>query len=263
MEIQFLGTSATWPLPRKGRICECKICQSKDKRDKRLRSALLLTVNYKGKRTRILIDCGPDIRKQLKRAKISKIDAILLTHSHSDHISGIGKLQLRKINEDLMPIYALIAGHRKIKENFERVEYRKEITRPYELFKIKNLKFRALPVDHSKMFPTVAFEIISHKTPKTKRLIYMPDYKKVPPYSRKLMRNCQILILGGAILRRPLPWHKPITEGIELAKEVGAKKVYFTHIGHKTLPHKELVEFVQRKGGRNFYVAYDGLKIKI
>lgn len=256
MKITFLGTSATWPLPRKGRACHCKICQSKDKKDKRFRSALLLTINHKP--STILVDCGPDIVRELRCENIKKIDAIIITHAHSDHIAGLKGLEL----DSLVPVYALNQVHQRIKANFgKKVEYKKEIIKPYQKFRAGSLEFIGLPVIHSKNFPTIALKLTMNYKLKTMNLIYMPDYKEVPEKSKKLIKNTDILILGGAILSRKIPWHKPIVEGIKLAKELKAKKVYFTHIGHQNLPHKELVKFVQKQGGKQFKVAYDGLTL--
>ncbi len=91
----------------------------------------------------------------------------------------------------------------------------------------------------------------------------MPDYKNVPTKSRKQILGCDVLILGGAILTRNIPWHNPIDYGIKLACELKAKKIYFTHIGHIRKPHKQLVGYVKKKGGENFNVAYDRQQISV
>ena len=91
----------------------------------------------------------------------------------------------------------------------------------------------------------------------------MPDWKIIPKKSVKKMLGTNILILGGSSLKRNLPWHSPIIKGLKIAKKIKAKKVYFTHIGHLTLPHKKLSEFVKKFGKKKFNIAYDGLKIKL
>jgi len=292
MEIKVLGTSATWPLPRRGRECFCPICQSKDKRDKRLRSAILLEINNKRPRkvaslprdrqeTRILIDCGPDIIKQLGREKISQIDFIVLTHAHSDHTSGLKSIGPHKLHkEGPVPIYAHSEVHKRLSSNFKKLKYQKKVIYPFKKFKIsakgaapavgqgsasggENLEFSPLLVFHSKNFPTFAFKIVSSVKCQMSSVVYMPDYKNIPQKSIKEMKHADILILGGAILHRRIPWHRPIDEGIKTAKELEAKRVYFTHIGHQTLPHKELVKYVQRLGNKNFNVLYDSQLIRI
>jgi len=260
MKLIFLGTSATWPLPRKGRKCSCKICQSKDERDKRSRSAILLLTPNKKSKEGILIDAGPDILKELRRAKIAEIKALLITHAHSDHLAGLKGLKFKK----LIPLYALEEVHQKIKKNFgSKVAYLKKVIRPFREFKIDTVKFKGLVVEHSQNFTTLAYLIIFGSKGKEKKIVYMPDYKKVPQKSQKLMANCDLLILGGSILKKVIPWHSPIVEGINLAQKLKAKKVYFTHLGHQTLPHQELERFVQEKGGPQFKIAYDGLTLNL
>jgi phosphoribosyl 1,2-cyclic phosphate phosphodiesterase len=256
MKILFLGTSATWPLPRPGK-CSCKICQSRDSRDKRLRSALLI----KFKKSNILIDCGPDIVKELRREKIKKINAVVISHAHSDHISGLKRADFKKLHtRGAVPVYAGLNAHRIIKKNFsQKFDYQKKIINLYKEFKVDKIKVLPLLVKHYKGITTFAFKVASGK----KFFVYMPDYKKIYPKSERYIKNCHLLILGGSILSKKIPWHNPIVRGIELAQKLKTKKVYFTHIGHDTLPHKKLEKFVQTQGGQNFHVAYDGLEIKL
>lgn len=260
MRIKFLGTSATWPLPR-SKKCQCPLCQSLDSRDKRLRSVLLI----KEDNLNLLIDCGPDIVKEIRREKIESINAIIITHAHSDHISGLKRINFKALHQnETIPIYASFNAHRIIKKNFgQKINYQKKIIFPYRAFKINRVKFRPLLVNHYQGVVTFAFKINFKDKNKNLKLIYMPDYKEISLKTANYIKGCDLLILGGSILSKKIPWHKSIIEGIELAKLLKAKKVYFTHIGHDTLPHKELEKFVREKGGENFHIGYDGLEIKL
>jgi len=260
IKIKFLGTSATWPLPRPGK-CFCKICYSSDPRDKRSRSVLLL----QSKNYNVLIDCGPDIVKQLRREKIKKIEAVVITHAHSDHISGLKRVDFKRLHpEGLLPLYASLNAHQIIKNNFgEKFDYQKIRISAYKKFSINHFSFLPFLVKHYQGITTYGFQISLGGKEQNPKLIYLPDYKKVPLKSERYIKNCDLLILGGSILSKKIPWHNPITEGIKLAKRWKAKKVYFTHIGHDTLPHKALEKFVREKGGKNFHVAYDGLEVKL
>ena len=262
MTILFLGTSAAKAFPRQN--CHCPICTSKDKRDKRLRSSILVNNKF-------LIDCGPDILKQIKkfRIKTEKIKAIFITHKHTDHTAGLKDIKFPNIPLYISKITAQ-ALDKKILSRFQV-----KIIKPYQKIKVNDLIFQPIPVIHPGCKSTFAFKIIQNN----QRLIYMPDYKKIPKKSLKYFsakggsasggRNINILIVGGSSLKKPLPWHATIEESIKrftknnIIKKTNLQKIYFTHIGHSTLPHKELVKFVEKMGGKKFNIAFDGKRIKV
>lgn len=253
MEIKFLGTSATWPLPHPK--CQCVICTSRDKRDKRLRSAVFLSENKNT--SPILLDCGPDINKQLTREELLKIKAIIISHHHSDHASGLRKLTLKP--ENLIPVYASLGAHQYFQKNYLQATFKKVIIKPNQKFKIGNLEILPIGINHPGIKPTFAIQIIK----KPLKMIYMPDYKLIPKQSLRYFKNLDFLIVGGAILKRNIPWHASIDQTIDTFKEQDIKKIYFTHIGHLTLPYKELVKYVRHNGGKQFDVAFDRLKIAL
>jgi phosphoribosyl 1,2-cyclic phosphate phosphodiesterase len=251
MKIKFLGTSAGWPLPRLG--CNCEICSSTDPKDKRSRTQLLINGI-------LLLDIGPETYYHLTTEGVDprKIKYAAISHEHPDHTSGIW---------DIGHIY----GAEKIKILVHELTYRKIsrlfFTKKYEVIKIASnrsleangLELSFLPVDHTdSSFGILIADLISNK-----KVFYAPDFKSLPETTIKQAANVDIAVLDGSELKINIPTHKPITEIIKLNKKMVAKNVYFVHIGHRTLPHKELESFVSKRGGKNFHVAYDNLELEI
>ena len=254
MEIVILGTSAVKPLPREN--CHCPICCSKNKKDRRMRSSILINRKF-------LIDCGPDILNQIKnqKLKIKNLRAIFITHRHFDHIVGLKKIASPRLvglgpNNLVLYISKIDA---KILDKKILSKFKVKIIKPFQKIKVDNLVFQPIPVIHPGSKNTFAFKIWENK----KTLVYMPDYKKIPKKSLGLFQNIDVLIVGGASLSKKLPWHAAIIETIKLTKQLGVKKIYFTHIGHRTLPHQELVKFVQKTGGKNFNICFDGQRTRV
>lgn len=254
MKILFLGTSAGWPLPRLG--CNCKICQSKDPKDQRLRPTILINDS-------ILIDCGPDIYHQLRKFKVnpSKITTLILTHTHLDHIIGFYDLthiynrERKTIN--LFTTQEIFNNFRQF-YRFPLTPFKLQLFYLREVIEIEKLKISLYPVLHNHT-PTVAVKIKEKKI-----FLYIPDIKRLPRNQRKLFRGVHLLVLDGSSLekRGQTKTHQSIREGIKLANDLKPKICYFTHLGHFTLPHQELENYLRQKG-ENFYPAYDGLQLEI
>lgn len=158
-----------------------------------------------------------------------------------------------------IPLYASKNAWNYFLKLFNQLNFKKFIIKENKKIKIDNLIFFPIKIYHPKVNPVFAFKILY----KNKSIIYMPDWKIVPEDSAKKMKKNDILIIGGSTLKKKIPWHSSIIEGINFARKIKAKKIYFTHIGHLTFPYKKLTKFVHRFGGRNFNIAYDGLKISL
>ena len=258
MKIFFLGTSAGWPLPRLG--CQCPICQSKDLKDKRLRPAVLINDS-------ILIDAPPDIYHQLTRIKnyksrIKDLKTLILTHAHLDHILGFYDLTHLYNREEkqlkLIVTREVLNGLQQI-YRYPLHPFKPEIVSPKELIQIDNLKISLYPVSHSN---SVCYAV---KMKGGKIFIYIPDIKRLPKSDRRQFKDVHLLVLDGSSLGKKgqTRIHESIEEGIRLAKELKPKSCYFTHIGHITGTHQELENFVQKQGGKNFHIAYDGLELTL
>jgi len=255
MKILFLGTSAGWPLPRLG--CNCQICASSDAKDKRLRPAVLVNET-------ILIDTGPDIYHQLVRHKVNtkKIKTLVLTHAHPDHILGFYDLTHLYNREEkepkLITTQEVLNGLRLI-HRLPVAPFKPEIITPPEVLEIEGVKISLFPVKHSRS-PCFGVKMKGKGV-----FVYLPDIRRFPRSKRKSLRDVHLLVLDGSSLgkRGQTRIHQSIEEGVRLAKDLKPKRVYFIHIGHITGLHQDLEAFVQKEGGKNFHIAYDGLELEI
>jgi len=258
MKILFLGTSAGWPLPRLG--CNCEICQSKDQKDKRLRPAILINDS-------ILVDAPPDIYHQVQKipnlqSAIRNLKNLILTHAHLDHILGFYDLthiyNREEKNPTLIATQETINGFQQI-YHFPLSPFKLKIVRPEEPFRVKNLTLALWPVYHGHT-PTFAL-----KAKEQRIMIYIPDLSRLPKSERRNFKEVHLLILDGSSLGKKghTKNHQSIKEGIRLAKDLNPKLCFFTHIGHITGTHRQLENYVQKNGGKNFHIAWDGLELEI
>lgn len=225
MKIQFLGTSAGWPLPRLG--CKCEICTSTDPKDIRTRSQVLIDEV-------LLLDAGPETYQHLLTVDPTKIKACVITHKHHDHLAGLWDLE--KIYNLKKPI-TIVKSAGKL-----------------EKFKIDSFSVTLFPVQHAKSIPTCGV-LVEHSG---KKVVYAPDFREISQKSQELIKSPDLLIIGGSSLgvKGRAAGHETIEEGIVLGKKLAAKQVYFIHIGHSTRKHRQLESFVQ-KNGKNFHIAHD------
>lgn len=261
MKILFLGTSAAWPIPRLG--CQCRICTSKDLRDERWRPSLLVN--------KILqIDAGLDFYHQYQKFKTSlnNLKYIFLTHVHPDHDAGLwdaGKIS----HQTQIKVYVsyenrkiLIKKYGGLIVNFVFPEL--TIFKAGERIKIaKNLSVTPFLIEHSSDTETYGFSFKNNK-----HFIYLTDCRHIPSASIKFCQRADLAVLDGSTFEPLGPdkaGHMPMKESLKLAKKLKIKKVYFTHIGHgpRMGTHAELEAKVQKLGGKNFHLAWDGLKLKI
>jgi len=252
MKIKFLGTSAGWPLPRLG--CRCEICQSKNPKDTRTRTQLL--VNDK-----ILLDAGPDTYKHLISNNPQKIEAIFISHEHHDHVLGLWDISHIYNRQQIPILYVTQAVLNGIKKIFDTnlLKLKVEVTKPLETIHLKNTKVTYFPVIHGN---TPAFGI---KVKESKILAYIPDFNKILPSSQKVIRDCDLLAIDGSSLGKigKTAGHISINDGIQIAKKLKAKQTYFVHLGHKTATHKFLENYLKENVGTNFHPAYDGLELNL
>ncbi len=255
MQILFLGTSSGWPLPRLG--CVCNICTSKDTKNIRLRPSILIN-------EQMLIDTPPDIYQELKAfsVNVSKISHILITHAHDDHIMGLYDLShIYNLNQKITLLTTLGIFNeirKKLSPSLTSFKFQ-EIKPLHKTDIINNTSIWYIPVVHSSL-ETYAIKV---KAPKP--IVYAPEFRKVIPSNRKYLGDLELAIIDGSSKTSygQAKGHQTIEEGIRLGKDLKAKKILFTNLGHKTDSHSGLETFVKENGGEKFGIAYDGLRIKL
>lgn len=253
MKVTFLGTGTSQGVPIIA--CKCQVCTSNNLKDRRLRSSIL--VQYNG--NNIVIDTGPDFRQQMLNCDISTCEAILFTHAHRDHLSGLD--DIRAFNfamQKPIDIYCEIQVDKAIRKEFfyafeepkypgvPEMEMHTITENPFELFGKTIVPIR---VWHHKM-PVMGFKIDN--------FVYITDANKIDDEVKQKIKNCDVLVLN-ALRLEPHISHFTLAQAIDLCKELTPKKAYFTHISHQLGLH----EMVNNQLPPNIHLAYDGLVIDL
>ena len=258
MELTFLGTGTSTGVPQLR--CGCEVCPSTDPRDRRLRTSALVETGGK----RILIDCGPDFREQMLRHGVrsvdDRLDALLLTHQHYDHVGGID--DLRPYCYGIEPGFPIYCQGDVVRDLRARLPYCFS-EHPYpgvpriDLHEIKaGIPFQAagvevLPVGvNHYLLDILGFRIGA--------LGYVTDAKKIPDATVEALKGVDTLVINALRHTEHLS-HLSLEEALEMVRRIGPRVAYLTHISHQLGLHAE-VEPALPEGVR---LAYDGLKIKI
>jgi phosphoribosyl 1,2-cyclic phosphate phosphodiesterase len=256
MRLTFLGTGTSFGVPQIG--CGCAVCRSTDPRDKRSRSGALVEAGG----STILIDTPPELRLQLIAGGFSQVDAVLYTHEHADHTSGIDDLRMFSVRQHrALPIYGPPETLERLRTSFG---YIFDDVRPYEGTSKPSLALHA--VEPGEIVDVAGVPVLplafrhGHIRVFGYRigdLAYITDVKSIPDAERRQLQGLDVLVLN-ALWWRPHPTHLSIGEAIETAQTLGARRTYLTHLTHET-GHAELAGQLPE----GIFPAYDGLTVEV
>jgi phosphoribosyl 1,2-cyclic phosphate phosphodiesterase len=254
MIFTLLGSGTSQGIPVIG--CPCEVCLSKDKKDKRLRTAALVSTGN----INIAIDCGPDFREQMLRDRVMHLNAVLMTHEHSDHIAGIEDLRPFQFRQkQAMPIYATLAVQESLRRRYDyafretpypgAVQMDLKTISPNKNFQIEGIDIIPIELDHGEI-KVLGFRF--------KDLSYLTDCKSISSEELKKVKGSRILILD-ALHYTEHHSHMSVKEALEVVAEVKPEQAYFVHMNHNIGRAKD----VNKTLPKNVKLAWDGLKIEL
>ena len=252
MKLTFLGTGTSCGVPTIG--CECRTCTSTDPHDKRLRCSVLLETEE----TRLLIDCGPDFRQQIMPHPFRRIDGILITHAHYDHMGGMDDIrpycQFGEINVYADPIARegmlqmlpyCFAEHRY--PGVPAIQLHEIL--PHIPFTIGDMEIVPFQVMHHDL-PILGYRIGS--------LAYITDMKTIVEEEIPYILGCDTLVVN-ALREKPHHSHQTLSEAVRFAQRIGARQTWLIHSSHDIGRHAE----VNASLPSNIQLAYDGQVVTI
>jgi phosphoribosyl 1,2-cyclic phosphate phosphodiesterase len=255
VQVSFLGTGTSHGVPMIA--CDCAVCQSADARDKRLRVSIYVTCDDG---TCVLVDTGPDLRQQALTHGIRRVDAVLYTHAHADHILGLDELRrFNHLTRRAVPLYG---------DAFTLSQLRRVFAYAFDLdgpkgggvpdLQLWTLNGGALCLGRQEIVPVPVRH--GHRMILGFRFgafAYLTDCNEVPESSLPLLQNLDVLVLD-ALRHRPHPTHFSVAEALVVARRIGAKQTYLTHVCHD-LGHAETCASLPD----GVTLAHDGLTLQL
>ena len=248
MRITLLGTGTSQGVPVIA--CDCQVCKSENLKDKRLRSSVMIEVDN----INLVIDTGPDFRQQMLREKVEKVDAILFTHHHKDHVAGMDDIRAfnYKLKKD-MQLYCTKATQQALKREFPYVFA--EVKYPgipkvkiniikNQPFKIQDTTVTPIEAQHYIM-PVLGFRI--------KNFVYLTDVSEISEVEKEKMKGADLIILD-ALRKEPHISHFNLEQALALLEELKPKQALLIHISH----YMGLNDKVNKELPSHIDLAYDG-----
>ena len=255
MRITFLGTGTSVGVPMIG--CACAVCASSDARNKRRRTSVYLQAGG----THVVVDTPPDFREQALAYRIPRVDAVLFTHSHADHIFGFDDIRrFNTIQNSSIPAYgsSAVLGDLRRVFSYIHVEKMPGLYRPQvEFVEIKG-PFRLGPIE------VRPFDVVHGADPVSgfrfeaegRTLGYAPDCFEMPERAIEAVRGVDVMVLD-ALRHRPHKTHLTVADSVKLLQRIGAKRSYLIHLCHE-LDHAE----TEKGLPEGIRISYDGMALE-
>ena len=235
MIVTFLGTGTSQGVPVIS--CKCPVCTSSDKKNHRLRSSVWVQIAGLS----IVVDTGPDFRYQMIRSKVDKLDAVVFTHSHKDHIAGLDDIRAYNyFQHQPMDVYASEDTQTALKREFEYIfqngdypgipKINLHSIAGDESFFINGVEIIPIKVMHYKM------EVLGFRI---KDFTYITDANYIPPQELEKIKRSKAIVLN-ALRHQEHVSHYTLSEAVQVAREIGAEQTYFTHVSHQLGLHDEV-----------------------
>jgi len=253
VRITFLGTGTSHGVPMIG--CECATCRSTDPHDNRLRPSICIETSG----ARVLVDAGPDLREQALRHRIARVDAIVFTHGHADHILGMDDVRrFNALMDGSMPCYGDAATLEDIRRMFSYV-FDPATPKGGGLpqldlrviggpFSVGDIHLQPVPIWHGRR-RILGFRVGA--------FAYLTDCSRIDEAAWPLLERLEVLVLD-ALREKPHPTHFSLSDAIETAARIGAARTFFTHMAHD-LPH----EATNARLPDGMRLAHDGLVLSM
>ena len=253
MKITFLGTGTSQGVPVIA--CKCEVCLSKNLKDKRLRSSIMIEFQNKT----IVVDTGPDFRQQMLRENVGKLDAVLFTHAHKDHVAGLDDIRsFNFLSKKPMEIYCTNDVLNALKMEYSYIFSEKTYPGVPKVnvniientnFFVDDIEIQPIQALHYKL-PVLGFRI--------KNFIYLTDLSEINSTEKLKMLNADVIVLDS-LRKEPHLSHLSLDQSIALIKELNPKQAYLIHISHLMGLHDQVSSQIPK----NIHLSYDGLKLNV